>query len=603
MPAVPSPGFPVAMLLAGSASAALAAMEALSHSGPHPVLAPAVRNYGLAFAPAFWDAVGLAGYGAYAAPFMAGLDQGGRRRLAAGFGALLASTCVVMAAGSGGAPGCLHLAVLVFAVFVGVSRAGATSRSALWVSAALAAGGGAAFMARGHDVGEVLAGAALGAGAWAFGFGAHMRFLESERPWDRMLFEAKNLFAILTGRAAASWDADFAAGRWDFLDSPAQRARHHAIAGLISDRYPSGARVLDVGCGLGTLFSALRGGRYHGVDVSPRAVAACRKRFGGAAGASFSVGDVLHSFPQGRYDVVVLNELLYYFPSAVALRLFRRALEAAAPGGTVIVSMNRSIKSRLLWKRLSEETEPEESLRVVNLETGSYWTLKCFRRVAAPSRGEPVREAPSRSAQAVTAVAMAAAFGAGFYVTGWHMAGAVEAGRTVWAPVIPADSAIPFVPALGWVYVLYFPFCLLPLAFARVRDDAREFRRVALGLSLQFGVAFAAFWFVPTRTLRPELPEGGWLTAPLAAIFAADPGFNALPSLHVANVCFVALVVRRHAGGAAGAASAVLAAAIAASTLFVKQHYLADVAAGAALGWAAFRWAFRRDSTRGEVDA
>ena len=59
-----------------------------------------------------------------------------------------------------------------------------------------------------------------------------------------------------------------------------ERHFHDLLTKAIQARVPSGLRVLDVGCGEGRLLEALQPSHGVGVDLSPAAVAAARKRCG-----------------------------------------------------------------------------------------------------------------------------------------------------------------------------------------------------------------------------------------------------------------------------------------------------------------------------------
>jgi membrane-associated phospholipid phosphatase len=164
------------------------------------------------------------------------------------------------------------------------------------------------------------------------------------------------------------------------------------------------------------------------------------------------------------------------------------------------------------------------------------------------------------------------------------------------APVIQAfrmDAVIPFAPGWIWIYLLYYPFCFLPLFLREVREDPGTFTRTILAFGLQFGASFFIFLVWPLRMAHPALPAGleGSI---LKHLYACDLGFNSFPSLHVANIVFVSLLYWRMRGARWGAALAALAALISASTMLVKQHFVADVAAGALLGWLSFIIAFSR---------
>jgi membrane-associated phospholipid phosphatase len=153
------------------------------------------------------------------------------------------------------------------------------------------------------------------------------------------------------------------------------------------------------------------------------------------------------------------------------------------------------------------------------------------------------------------------------------------------------DHHIPFVSEWVWVYLCYYPFCFLPAFFWKVRNDPQTFRRTLAAYGLQFGVSFALFLMVPLRMVHAEVPPGlnGQI---LSTMYAFDSGFSSFPSLHVANVVFVAILVNRLQGKLRGLGVSVIALLIAISTLLVKQHFVADVITGALLGWGSFALTF-----------
>lgn len=149
------------------------------------------------------------------------------------------------------------------------------------------------------------------------------------------------------------------------------------------------------------------------------------------------------------------------------------------------------------------------------------------------------------------------------------------------------DQWIPLIPQLVWPYLFCYVFPFL-LAFV-----GKDWHRVNCGLlSILFAnlTAFVVFMAFPVAFPKPDL--GGSLSErALALEYAVDfhPGGNNFPSLHVAFAWLVYFMSRGQ-GLKKKAEHAVLATAllITVSTLFVKQHIVADVVAG--ILWASAAW-------------
>lgn len=103
----------------------------------------------------------------------------------------------------------------------------------------------------------------------------------------------------------------------------------------------AGARLLEVGCGMGTdLLQFARGGaQVTGVDLTPRSIQISRQHFAvyGARG-DFAISDAEHlPFADESYDVVYSNGVLHHTPdTAGAVREVHRVLR---PGGQARVML------------------------------------------------------------------------------------------------------------------------------------------------------------------------------------------------------------------------------------------------------------------------
>ncbi|MEU4690067.1 class I SAM-dependent methyltransferase [Actinoplanes sp. NPDC023714] len=128
------------------------------------------------------------------------------------------------------------------------------------------------------------------------------------------------------------WDSEYAAGRWDFLDTS-----QDDLPNTLITKFADGGRILDLGCGTTQNLHLEAGGYalYHGVDISPDAIA--RARALGRPDSAYDVADVV-SYPiTGRYDLILLREVIYYLPLRAAARLVRRCGDSLTDGGVVAV--------------------------------------------------------------------------------------------------------------------------------------------------------------------------------------------------------------------------------------------------------------------------
>lgn len=94
-----------------------------------------------------------------------------------------------------------------------------------------------------------------------------------------------------------------------------------------------GERILDLGCGTGTLTAqiARQGAHVTGVDKSPEMVSAAREKY---AGIAFAVADGQDLSYNAQFDAVFSNATLHWMPRATdVLRGVGRAL---VPGGRFV---------------------------------------------------------------------------------------------------------------------------------------------------------------------------------------------------------------------------------------------------------------------------
>ena len=117
----------------------------------------------------------------------------------------------------------------------------------------------------------------------------------------RLLFRLDGQLYFLQGQKAVEYGGG--------LHTKHRHTRYHDF---FVDRVRSGEKVLDVGCGIGAVAYDLAeksGAQVVGIDLNADSIVEAHKRYGHPK-VEYIVGDVLHDLPQGKFDVVILSNVL-----------------------------------------------------------------------------------------------------------------------------------------------------------------------------------------------------------------------------------------------------------------------------------------------------
>lgn len=124
---------------------------------------------------------------------------------------------------------------------------------------------------------------------------------------------------------------------WRFATSAYERDKYAAtLASLPRETYGAG---LEIGCSIGVLTRALapRCGALTALDIAPAAIEAARARCADQSQVSFVLGAVPDDWPPGRFDLILLGEVLYFFTEADLARVVARVGETLAPSGDCVL--------------------------------------------------------------------------------------------------------------------------------------------------------------------------------------------------------------------------------------------------------------------------
>ncbi|WP_147449472.1 phosphatase PAP2 family protein [Actinomadura pelletieri] len=155
----------------------------------------------------------------------------------------------------------------------------------------------------------------------------------------------------------------------------------------------------------------------------------------------------------------------------------------------------------------------------------------------------------------------------------------------------PPDEWIPLVTPFVVPYVS--AMLLAPLTLAVLLTvNARLARSALIATVLTLLVAYAVYGFAQTYVPRPAIAGDDVFAQLLRTVYRNDEPYNCFPSLHNALSVIMAVHWVR-LSPRIGRCVAAWCGLIMVSTLFVHQHYVADMAGGAAVAafscWAGLR--------------
>jgi len=208
--------------------------------------------------------------------------------------------------------------------------------------------------------------------------------LEHAERWLKLLLDRGRRPDSLL-QTAQTWEAQYAAGRWDFLAELSELARFSVLAGYICHLKPGGT-VLDTGCGQGVLLRRLPVScysRYVGIDVSGSAISVAQEH--GNERSTFLAADCEEYSPTEQFDVIVFNEVLCCLRDP--LSTVERYARSLNPGGLLLVSLCTAARgSATILRRLKRAYATVDEVRVVHSGRKVSWVCTALRPGARSER-------------------------------------------------------------------------------------------------------------------------------------------------------------------------------------------------------------------------
>lgn len=124
---------------------------------------------------------------------------------------------------------------------------------------------------------------------------------------------------------------------WRFATSPYEAAKYaDTVASLPRERYHS---AVEIGCSVGVLTAALapRCDALLGLDIADAALASATKRCRALPHVSFVRSTLPDVPPAGRFDLIMLSEVLYYWTPEALVRMAAAVVEIADDDADIVL--------------------------------------------------------------------------------------------------------------------------------------------------------------------------------------------------------------------------------------------------------------------------
>jgi SAM-dependent methyltransferase len=123
---------------------------------------------------------------------------------------------------------------------------------------------------------------------------------------------------------------------WDFETSSYEQRKY----ALTMDSLPKARyrRAFEPGCSIGVLTALLaqRCDQLVGSDIIPATLRAANRRLRGTSHVTLEALVIPHDWPLGRFDLVVLSEIAYYFDQRDLEAVLRRIVDSTEAGAHVV---------------------------------------------------------------------------------------------------------------------------------------------------------------------------------------------------------------------------------------------------------------------------
>jgi membrane-associated phospholipid phosphatase len=159
------------------------------------------------------------------------------------------------------------------------------------------------------------------------------------------------------------------------------------------------------------------------------------------------------------------------------------------------------------------------------------------------------------------------------------------------------DSLIPFIKEFVIAYYLWFAYMAIAFIYLGLAAKS-DFYKLELFLALGMSVSYVVFMIYPNAQFpRPAVPGNDIFSMLVNFIYSHDGTNNVFPSIHVCNSIGVHLALvnceKLKDKILLRSLSFITALSICASTVFIKQHSIIDVAGGTILAFLVYMFIYK----------
>ncbi|MBU3158890.1 phosphatase PAP2 family protein [Clostridium frigoris] len=143
------------------------------------------------------------------------------------------------------------------------------------------------------------------------------------------------------------------------------------------------------------------------------------------------------------------------------------------------------------------------------------------------------------------------------------------------------DKLIPFNKFFILPYVSWYIFIAVFSVILCIADKEKYFK-LLITLNIGMITCYIIYYFYPTYVPRPLILGTDFFSNLVLNLYAADNPYNCFPSIHVLNSVLIALYIyeSEKVSKCTKVICIIMSVSIILSTMFIKQHYFADVIAG-----------------------